>query len=287
MASKKKKTDPAVEDNPVLEIEDALFSAPADPVPLVAGAAVHMKLPTFWPDAAEVWFAQADAQFAIRNVSSSKTKFYHAVAVLPQDVASQILDLIRAPPTSEPYEVLRERLIKLYTLNDYQRFEALVSLPLSGDQKPSHLMNRMLALLPDDYKPDFILRGLFLRRLPIDVRSHLPREKVDDLRALALKADELYQSRVSPSAVNLLSDDFGDSVNLVSARAKVPSRPVTPKLSPSVKNPPSRRSQTRPRSPTPAPSSRSPDLSGFCWFHKKHGVKASNCRAPCSFSGNE
>ena len=47
-------------------------------------------------------------------------------------------------------------------LNDYQCFEALISLPLSGDQKPSHLMNRMLALLPDDYKPDFILRGVFL-----------------------------------------------------------------------------------------------------------------------------
>ena len=44
-------------------------------------------------------------------------------------------------------------------------------------------MNRMLALLPGDYKPDFILRGLFLRRLPIDVRSHLLREKVDDPRA--------------------------------------------------------------------------------------------------------
>ena len=170
-----------------------------------------MKLPTFWPDAAEVWFAQTDAQFAIRNISSSKTKFYHAVAVLPQEVASQILDLIRAPPLGDPYEVLRDRLVRLYTLNDYQRFEALVSLTLSGDQKPSHLMNRMLALLPDNYKPDFILRGLFLRRLPIDVRSHLLCEKVDDPRALALKADELYQSRVSPSAVNLLANDFGDA----------------------------------------------------------------------------
>ena len=94
----------------------------------------------------------ADAQL-IRTVSSSKTKFYHAVAVLglnpvlPQDVASQIFDLIRAPPSTEPYEVLRERLIKLYTLQDYQRFKAMVFLPLSGDQKPSHLMNRMLAHL--------------------------------------------------------------------------------------------------------------------------------------------
>ena len=62
-----------------------------------------MKLPAFWPDAAEVWFAQADTQFAIQNISVSKTKFYHVVMVLPQEVASQILDLIRAPPASDPY----------------------------------------------------------------------------------------------------------------------------------------------------------------------------------------
>ena len=119
-----------------------------------------MKLPVFWPDAAEVWFAQAGTQFAIRNVTVSKTKFYHAVAVLPQEVALQILDLIHAPPAGDPYGVLRERLITLYIPKDYQQFEALVSLPLSRDQKPSHLMNRMLALLSDDYQPDFILRHL-------------------------------------------------------------------------------------------------------------------------------
>ena len=145
---------------------------------------------------------------------------------------------------------------------NYQRFESLVSLTLSGDQKPSHLMNRMLALYPDDHKPDFILRGLFLWCLSMDVRSHLLREKVDDPREMALKADELYQSRVSSSAVNILADDFGDAqVNLVSTRAKVPLR------SGSDKNPPPRRSQTRTCSPlrsqTPAPSSRSSTSMGF------------------------
>ena len=95
----------------------------------------------------------------------------------------------------------------------------------------------MLALLPDDYKPDFILRGLFLQRLPIDVRSHLLREKVSDPKALALKADELYQSRVSPYSINLLANDFGKSlqVNLVSSRAR------TPKIPNSVKIPLSKR----------------------------------------------
>ena len=163
------------------------------PPPLVVAANVALKLPVFWPKAAEVWFAQADAQFAINVISVSKTKFYHVVASLPQDVAAQILDLICTPPVGDPYEVLKERLTMLYSLNDYQRFEALVSLPLTGDQKPSHLMNRMLALLPDDYKPDLILRGLFLRRLPIKVRSHLLQEKILDPRALALKADEQFK----------------------------------------------------------------------------------------------
>ena len=107
MASKKP-ADPAVADAPVLGDDDAFSSQAAEPVPVVAGAAVHMKLPTFWPDAAEVWVAQADAQFAIRNLTSSKTKLYHAVAVLPQEVASQILDLIRAPLSGDPYSVLQE-----------------------------------------------------------------------------------------------------------------------------------------------------------------------------------
>ena len=156
-----------------------------------------------------------DAQFAVRNVTVSKTKYYHAVAVLPQEVAVQILDLIRAPPAGDPYGVFRKRLITLYTLNGYQQFEALASLPLSEDQKPSHLMNRMIALLPDNYKPDFILRGLFLQRLHIDIQSHLLDEKVSDPRALALKADELYQSRVLSSLLNLLLEDL--QVNLVSS----------------------------------------------------------------------
>ena len=62
---------------------------------------VALKLPAFWPENAEVWFAQAEAQFAIKAISVSKTKFYYAVASLPQEVATQILDLIRAPPAGD------------------------------------------------------------------------------------------------------------------------------------------------------------------------------------------
>ena len=76
-----------------------------------------MNLPAFMPDAAEVWFAQADVQFVIRNITVSKTKFYHAVAVLPQEVVSKILDLIRAPPAGDHYGVLQECLISYNALH--------------------------------------------------------------------------------------------------------------------------------------------------------------------------
>ena len=68
------------EDAPGLVAEDEAHP----PTNLMANN-VAMKLPAFWPDAAEVCF----------------------------------LDLIRALPAWTPYEVLKDRLITLYSLNDY------------------------------------------------------------------------------------------------------------------------------------------------------------------------
>ena len=268
-----KKQDTAEEAPGLGDIEE-LFPPTSASDAVRLAAIVLMKVPVFLSESVKVWFAQADTQFAIRNMTVSKTKFYPVVAVLPQEVASQILDLIRAPPAGDPYGVLRECLIKLYMLKNYQRFEALVSLPFSGDQKPSHMMNRMLTLISDNYKPDFILRGLFLQQIPMDVRSHLLSKKVSDPRALALKADELLTS-----LLNLLSEDL--QVNLVSFCTR--RSPVFVK-SPSLSMKPPSLSK---RSPTPALTSRSPTLSGLCWIHKKHAEKANNCRKPCSFSGNQ
>ena len=102
----KKASDQVVDEAPGLGDTEALFPPSPDAVPVAANNS--MKLPT------EVWFEQGDAQFAIRNVTISKTKFYYWVAVLPQEVASQILDLFRASPTGDRYSVLPQRLITLY-----------------------------------------------------------------------------------------------------------------------------------------------------------------------------
>ena len=68
----------------------------------------------------------------------------------------------------------------------------LQSLPLLSDQRPSELMDKMLVLLPEDEKPGFFFRGLFMDRLSSDIRAHLLSESINDLRRMALRADELW-----------------------------------------------------------------------------------------------
>ena len=42
--------------------------------------AVAMKLPLFWVDNPRMWFQTAEAQFRIKNITRSLTKFDHVLA---------------------------------------------------------------------------------------------------------------------------------------------------------------------------------------------------------------
>ena len=67
--------------------------------------AVALKLPEFWADSAGVWFAQTEAQFAVRSRTCSLTKFYYCVAALGRADAAQVVDLIEYPPEELPNDL--------------------------------------------------------------------------------------------------------------------------------------------------------------------------------------
>ena len=104
-----------------------------------------VKFSAFWPDSAEAWFIQMEAQFDLIEelwVPQSSITGYPP----SNKRTNQVLYQIKSPPAYEPYKAQKRRLFKLFALNDYQRYEAICSLPLSGDMKPSKLMSSMLAL---------------------------------------------------------------------------------------------------------------------------------------------
>ncbi len=78
----------------------------------MATNAVSLKIPPFWPADPLLWFAQMEAQFATRTITAQKTKFDYIIASLTPEFATEVRDLILSPPDENPFDVLKEQLVK-------------------------------------------------------------------------------------------------------------------------------------------------------------------------------
>ena len=83
--------------------------------------AVSLKLPSFWTNDVETWFAQAEAQFALRDITNEITKFHHVVSVLSADVACKVSSILRSSPGHNPYTALKKHLTCKYQLTEHYR----------------------------------------------------------------------------------------------------------------------------------------------------------------------
>ena len=232
----------------ILELQAALEALKVSEAPRVEAArvsAVSVKLPPFWSDKTALWFAQAEAQFALRNITEQRTKFNHVLAILDSRTAERAMDIIAAPGETA-YDNLKARLTGAFSLSDPEKADRLLDMTGLGDQTPSQLVDRMLMLVPAGQNPGFLVRQLFMRQLPADVRAHLAQSSKtgttpEALRELALEADRYFTSLGSKvSSVSETSHEATDT-NAVSSRRR------------------------------------------FCWFHAKFGAKALKCLPPCDW----
>ena len=221
-----------------------------------------LKLPDFWEQNANAWFAQAEAQFAIRDITGDAMKFYHVVAALSSSTAGRVVSLLEHPPQRNKYGALKAHLLETFGLSESDRARELLSLPGLGDRKPSELMDHMLALL-GDHNPCFLFRELFLQQLPDQVRLALANSTITNFRQLAREADKFFSAgkkcfaATPTSTPNVASDDYMHQAHSISAATV-----------------------TVPR--------RTKQAGGLCFYHSKFGNKAKKCLPPCTFraSGN-
>jgi len=77
--------------------------------------AVSVKLPEFWPDDPEIWFARVEAQFNTRGISADATKFDHVVGVLDNSTASEVKSVLTHPPATNKFEALKKALLDAFS----------------------------------------------------------------------------------------------------------------------------------------------------------------------------
>ena len=186
---------------------------------------------------------------------------------------NSVQDLLHHVPETNPYDVIKERLISQFSLDKYQRAEALLGLPALGDRLPSMLLADMKALLPpgmvvkqeNDNSSDWIFSYLFLSRLPLEIRSQLSQYK-EPLDQLAKRADIMFTCRKANS-------DHVRHVQEQGVSAAAAAATEQEFLAAQVQH-----KQDRPV------SNANP---GLCAIHRKYGKDAFRCRKPCSWTGND
>lgn len=272
--------------------------APADPA-AISAVTVTLKLPPFWPSDPELWFAQVEAQFSCRRITTQKTKFDHVVSSLTPQFAAEVRDLLLRPPDDQPYDTLKAQLIRRTAASEQRKLQLLLTTEELGDRKPTQLLRRMQQLLGDRPGTDeSVLKELFLQRLPPNVRMVLASTPdATTLDKLAEMADKIIEVVAPPpptlatpapsvaaaNAPSPLETEVGqlraDLARLEKLVVQQLARPRSSSRSPY-------RSSRRSPSPAATPGTSTP-TDAYCWYHRKFGSQAHSCRAPCAWSGNE
>ena len=158
-----------------------------------AVGAVSIKLPPFWTDKPEVWFAQVEAQFATRQppITADDTKYNHIISSLDNSMASEVSALIVTPPPADKYDSLKKVLIKAFGKTEAQKDAELLNLNGLGDRKPTALLRHIRSL---NSKPETLLKAVFLAQLPLDARRILAASPKTDLDDLAEEADKIVEA---------------------------------------------------------------------------------------------
>ncbi|BHF58442.1 hypothetical protein SprV_0100139400 [Sparganum proliferum] len=253
------------------------------PVPSTSHVAV--KLPTFWPRNVELWIARCEAEFEACNITRQETMFNHLQRCLPDEYAEELCDLLIHRPLEQPYDKLKEALVKRVAMTEERRLRQLLTGEELGDRKPSQLLRRMQQLVGERKFETSILRQLFLQRLPLDVQTVLAvcqgsMEELAELadKAMALRVAETHSVSHTASPISHEYDQRLDRLEQLVMQ-------LTTQLSAVTAGGP-RRSRDRRRTSSVSHIRRPQSPSSVCWYHQQFMGVARRCLQPCSFKAS-
>ncbi|XP_071652685.1 uncharacterized protein [Temnothorax longispinosus] len=250
-----------------------------------------LKLPQpFWRDSPARYFTVAEMTFALHRITSDDSKYRYVVIHLDTDLLGLVGDIIDSPPTYSKYEALKQRIIDSLSESQETKLRRLLRGQVMGDEKPSVFLQRLQNLAGGQCN-DSVLRSLFMEQMPEHMRGILAISQLDDLATIAAQADRI--ARVTRPQINNINQASIGAVALpqdISAPGKTgPSsdieelRHAVEALTRKFERTMRRRSRSRGRggnrSRLTTPHQK--DAQKYCYYHRKFGADAINCRPPC------
>ncbi|XP_037517928.1 uncharacterized protein LOC119394687 [Rhipicephalus sanguineus] len=159
---------------------------------------VAIKLPLFWAESPEVWFAQVEAQFSLARITQDRTRYDYVVAHLGSRYAAELRDVLANLPVDGCYLHLKRELIRRLSPSEDEKVRQLLQHEALGDRKPSQLLRFMHALAGSTPVDDSLLRIMWLDRLPSHAQAILQVQPNLPLDQLAEIADRVVEASPSP-----------------------------------------------------------------------------------------
>lgn len=250
---------------------------------------VGVKIPPFWEESPDIWFAQIEAQFANTQINTDQTKFNAVVGAIESKVLAQVADAVLRPPAGDKYNNLKEKIIEVFSESEHKKMTRLLETITLGDQKPSMMLNEMRRLATPNMTDDF-LRTLWLKRLPTQARMVLSTNNTT-LPELAKIADKIVEIG-NLNGVNAIATDNTANDPLQKCIQQLTKAVQNLELNQGQRKFRSRsqsrgRQQQSPSSPRKGKWNKTLD---HCWYHFRFGAKADNCNGspatPCKFQKN-
>ena len=296
---------------------DPVVDPALDNGPPIMGPVVNLKLPQFWSNDPQIWFAQIEAQFETRRINSQQSRFAHVISALQPEVAQEVRDVLLNPPQVDAYKALKEQLIRRMSESEQRRLQLLLTEEELGDRKPSQLLRKMNQLLGERKLETGILKQLFVQRLPTNVQlilstasTALSNEQLanlaDRIMDVPLFTSSVHSVHVpsppttasvtsSPSPIETAISSLQDEIKRLSMQVRtlqgnMRDRERSRSPAPGYRRPSVDRRKGKSSSHSFSNSDPNvggtPSASDLCWYHLKFGSNAHKCTPPCSFEQN-
>ena len=161
-----------------------------------------MDLPSFIREDSEFWFSLVENLFKSKKINNPTDKFNAILLVLPHHLQLEAKPFLKQLTSTEDnatgseavYATFKKKIIELTSVTEDRRLQELLDEAHIGTRIPSQFLTYLRNLQGDAGDANSkILRLIFLRNLPNDIRNIIVSQGKNDLDAMAQTADLLWE----------------------------------------------------------------------------------------------